>query len=130
MVSLFLFYSGFGIFESIKKKGIKYAKSLINKAMILFIKSQIILIFYILNNLFLGIKMTLKNYFLSTIFKENIGNSNWFAFTIICFYIYSYISFIIIKHNFYILGIIILNIICLFHIYFVYNFFSKHALHY
>ena len=93
MVSLFLFYSGFGIFESIKKKGNKYLKSLISKAQILFIKSQIILIFFLLNNLFLGIKMTLKNYFLSIIFKKNIGNSNWFAFTIICFYIYSYISF-------------------------------------
>ena len=67
--------------------------------------------------------MTLKNYFLSMFFKKNIGNSNWFAFTIIIFYIYSYISFKIIKHNLYILGIIILNIICLFHIYFVYNFY-------
>ena len=50
-------------------------------------------------------------------------HSNWFAFTIICFYIYSYISFIIIKNNFYILGNIILNIICIFHIYLVYNFY-------
>ena len=122
MVSLFLFYSGFGIFESIKKKGKKYVKSLINKANVLFIKSQIILIFFLLNNLFLGIKITLKNYFLSIIFKKNIGNSYWFAFTIICFYIYSYISFIIIKHN-YVLGIIILNIICIFHIYLIYNFY-------
>ena len=123
MVSLFLFYSGFGIFESIKKKGNKYLKSLINKAMILFIKSQIILIFFLLNNLFLGLKVTVKNYFLSIIFKKNIGNSNWFAFTIICFYIYSYISFKIINRNLYIFGIIILNIICLFHMYFVYNFY-------
>ena len=97
MVSLFLFYSGFGIFESIKKKGNKYLKTLINKAKILFIKSQIILIFFLLSNLFFGIKINLKNYFLSIIFKKSIGNSNWFAFTIICFYIYSYFSFIFIN---------------------------------
>ena len=123
MVSLFLFYSGFGIFESIKKKGNNYVKTLVNKTTILFIKSQIILIFFLLTNLFLGIKITLKNYFLSMIFKKNLGNSNWFAFTIMCLYIYSYISFILINHNFNILGIIILNMICLFHIYFVYNFY-------
>ena len=129
MVSLFLFYSGFGIFESIKKKGNKYIKTLLNKAKILFIKSQIILLFFLLNNLFLDIKMTLKKYILSIIFKTTIGNSNWFAFTIICFYIYSYISFITFKHNFYILGIIILNIICAFHIYFVYNFYYPNRLY-
>ena len=129
MVSLFLFYSGFGIFESIKKKGNKYVKSLINKALILFIKSQIIIILFLLNNLFFGIKITLKKYFLSIIYKKTIGNSNWFAFTIICFYNYSYLSFIIIKPNFYIFGIIILNIICLFHIYFVYNFYYPKILY-
>jgi len=56
------------------------------------------------------------------IFKSNIGNSDWFAFTIICFYFYSFISFRLIKQK-YFLGIILLNIICCFHIYFTYNYY-------
>ena len=127
LVSLFLFYSGFGIYESIKNKGNRYIKSLIKKSLILFIKSQIILFIFLLNNLYLGIKIKLKNYFLSIIFKKSIGNSNWFAFTIICFYFYSFIAFIFIKRNLYFLGIIFINILCIFHIYFVYNYYYPKA---
>ena len=43
VVSMFLFYSGFGIYESIKKKGKIYIKTIPRKATILFIKYQIIL---------------------------------------------------------------------------------------
>ena len=58
------------------------------------------------------------------IFKSNIGNSNWFAFTIICLYIISYLSFRFIKRkkNF-IIGFFIINILCILHIYFVFNYF-------
>ena len=127
IVSLFLFYSGFGIYESIKNKGNKYIPTLIKKAMILFIKTQIILFLFLLNNIYLGIKIKLKNYLLSMVFKKSIGNSNWFAFTIITFYFYSFIAFIFIKKNFYFLGIIFITILCLFHIYFVYTYFYPNA---
>ena len=49
------------------------------------------------------------------IFISDVGNSNWFAFTIIIFYIYSYISFICIKSiSRQFLGIIYINIIILY----------------
>ena len=58
------------------------------------------------------------------IFLSEVGNSNWFAFTIIIFYIYSYISFIYIKNiSRYFLGIIYLNLIIIIHIYFTYKYF-------
>ena len=85
MVSMFLFYSGFGIYESIKNKGINYVKTLPKKSFILFVKSQIIILIYLVSNLLLGIKTNISRYFLSIIFKSSIGNSNWFAFTIILF---------------------------------------------
>ena len=122
MVSLFLFYSGFGIYYSHKKKGIHYTKTLPIKGFIIFIKSQLIIIIFFITNLSLGIKTTLNNYLLSMIFKSNIGNSDWFAFTIISFYFYSFISFRFIKQK-YFLGILLLNIICCFHIYFTYNYY-------
>ena len=74
------------------------------------------------NILILGQKKSLKNYLLSVIFKSSIGNSNWFAFTIIIFYLYSYISFIRFTYKFY-LGIIILNFFCFLHFIFVYDYF-------
>lgn len=123
MVSLFLFYSGFGIIELIKKKGLLYVKSLPKKATILFIKYQLILLIFLINNIILGIKMNIKIYLLSIIFIKNLGNSNWFAFTIIHLYYYSFLSFIIIKNKSYIfISLIIMSIICYFHIFITYNY--------
>ena len=49
IVSPFLFYSGFGINESFLKKGIQYIKTLPKKSAIIFIKSEIILLFFLFN---------------------------------------------------------------------------------
>ena len=117
IVSLFLFYSGYGIFESIKTKDTNYVKSLPKKAIILFVKFQIIIFFFFLCNIILGIKITIRRYLLSMIFISEIGNSNWFAFTIITFYLYTYLSFIFIKKERYFLGIIYLKIIIIIHIF-------------
>ena len=123
IVSMFLFYSGFGILESIKRKGFIYTKSLPIKALVLFLKSQIILFLFFLANIFiLENRVSLKLYCLSVIFKSSLGNSNWFAFTIIILYCYSFLSFRFIKNQYFI-GIIIMTIICLLHIILVYKFY-------
>ena len=91
---MFLFYSGFGINESIRNKGINYTKTLFNKSIILFVKFQISLLLYLLENIFiLKNKITLKSYLLSALFRSALGNSNWFAFTIISFYFCCCLSF-------------------------------------
>ena len=123
IVSLFLFYSGFGIYESLKKKGLNYVNKLPIKCTILLIKYQIILLLFIINNLILGIKVKLKDYLGSIIFKSSIGNSNWFAFTIITLYFYSFISFKFVNYKFNYIGIILLSFICILHIYLIYNYF-------
>ena len=123
IVSMFLFYSGYGIYESFKKKGKAYIMTLPIKAFILFVKFQIILLFFLLTNIFIfKHKISIKLYLLSAIFKSSLGNSNWFAFTIIILYIYTYISFMFIKGiNF--IGIIILSILCFFHVLIVYEYY-------
>ena len=91
---MFLFYSGFGIKESIKNKGFNYAKTLLNKSVILLLKFEISLLLYLAENIFiLKNKITLKSYILSAIFRNALGNSNWFVFTIIFFF-----TFILIYH--------------------------------
>jgi hypothetical protein len=120
---MFLFYSGFGIFESIKKKGINYVKTLPIKSFIIFLKSQIILLLFLVTNLFiLKLKISLNQYFLSVIFKSTLGNSNWFAFTIILLYCYSYLSFRFVKNHI-IFGIIIISFISFFHVIIVYKYY-------
>ena len=123
VVSLFLFYFGYGINESLKKKGKLYIKTLPKKALILFIKFQLILLMFLIENIFIfNNKITLKKYILASIFKSSLGNSNWFAFSIIIFYIYSYISFRFVQGS-YFFGIIIISIICCIHSKIVYIYF-------
>ena len=111
IVSLFLFYSGYGINESYNEKGKNYINTLPVKSLVLFLKAQIILLLFLLNNLLLGIKTSLKQYLFAIIFKSGIGNSYWFAFTIIMLYLYSFLCFhFIIKMKLYnIYGIILIN---------------------
>ena len=57
------------------------------------------------------------------IFISNIGNSNWFAFTIIFLYLYCFLSFIIINNKGYIyISLMIIMIICYFHVFITYNY--------
>ena len=128
IVTMFLFYSGFGIKESIKNKGFNYAKTLLNKSVILLLKFEISLLLYLAENIFiLKNKITLKSYILSAIFRNALGNSNWFVFTIILFYLYSYLSFIFTKNHY--ISILILNTISFFHVMLVYNYFYKRKIH-
>lgn len=125
VVSMFLFYSGFGIYESIKKSGYNYVKTLPIKGIILFIKSQLIILMFLATNIFIfKRKVSFRQYALSVIFKSGLGNSNWFAFTIIVLYLYSYVSFRFLKHKFF-FGIIILSFLSFFHVKFVLNYYYQ-----
>ena len=126
VVSMFLFYSGYGIYESIKKKGNKYSKSLLTKSLIIFIKSELMILIYVLRSIIYRKEITIKDYILSAIFFSKIDNDIWFTYTIILFYIYAFFSFTFIKnkkHNY--LGIIFITIICILHGYFTYFFYLE-----
>ncbi len=95
MVALFLFYSGYGIFESLKsKKGYieKLPKNRIFKTWLHF--AIVIFIFLIVNLLFISNPdLSIKRVLLSFFAWDSIGNSNWYIFSIICLYIITYLSF-------------------------------------
>jgi peptidoglycan/LPS O-acetylase OafA/YrhL len=123
---MFLFYSGYGIYESIKKKGNKYSKSLLIKSLIIFIKSQLIILIFALRCIIYKKKITFKKYALAVFLYSSIGNSNWFAYTIILFYIYAFLSFVFIKNKKYnYLGIIFITILCYLHGNFTYFYYYK-----
>lgn len=99
MVTTFLFFSGYGIFESIKNKN-NYIDSFFRKRILkLFISFAIALIFYIIMNYFIEEKYSLNTILLSFTGWESIGNSNWFIYATFCLYINTLISFKLCKNK-------------------------------
>lgn len=102
VVVMFLFYSGYGVMESIKKKGSDYIhtfpKNRFAKTLLHF---DIAVLLFVILDLCLG---TLKDYsvlhvLLSFTGWESIGNSNWYIFAILILYLITYFAFKIFKNK-------------------------------
>lgn len=100
MVAPFLFYSGYGIFESVKRKGNTYIKNFPKRRVLktLFHFDLAILLFFIFNIL-MDKSVSLSDFLLSLIAWKGIGNSTWFIFAILCEYIFSFIGLTLFKNN-------------------------------
>lgn len=96
MVATFLFYSGFGVMESIQKKGMDYVKKMplhrVLHVLAIFIPAVLL---YALLDLILGIPFTTGQFFLSLVAWLNLGNSNWYIFVILCLYLITWIAWMI-----------------------------------
>ncbi len=92
IVATFLFYSGFGIYEKIKKNKEQYIDSFFKKRFIpTFLNFWVAILLFLLLNLVLKRTYSIKNILLSFIGWESIGNSNWYMFAI--FYLYLSVLF-------------------------------------
>lgn len=96
MVTLFLFYSGYGVMESIKKKGEDYIKGFPKKRILTTLLNFdfAVLIYMIISICFKMSKFSLNKLILSLIGWDGFGNSNWYIFTILIMYS---ITFIVVK---------------------------------
>ena len=98
MVAPFMFYSGFGVMESIKKKGIAYIHRMPkNRILITLVNFDIAVLFFLILNMFLGNFFSFKKVILSFVAWESIGNSNWYIFVIILCYSMVFLVAIFIK---------------------------------
>lgn len=88
MVATFLFYSGYGVMESVKKKGMSYVRRIplhrVLGVLAIFVPAVLL---YALLDLLLGIPFSGSQFFLSLIAWKNLGNSNWYIFVILCLYL-------------------------------------------
>lgn len=99
MVTPFLFYSGYGIYESIKNKK-NYMDGFFKKRIVkLFVSVFLALVLYMILNIVIGKSYDIKTILLSTIGFTSIGNSNWFIFATFCMYFSILISFKIFKKD-------------------------------
>ncbi len=114
VVAMFLFYSGYGIMEQIKKRESAYIKSIATKRFPnLLLNYDIAVVFYIILALCLGTKLTLQKIVFSLTAWDGVGNSSWYIFVTLCLYILTMLSFSFIKlfknKALYIINIVILT---------------------
>lgn len=95
-VAPFFFFSGYGILESIKKKGDKYIqKILVNRLLRVWLWFLIALIPYYVIALVTHASYTPLEYALAPFGFTSIGNSNWFVVVILGCYLISGLVFLI-----------------------------------
>lgn len=100
VVATFLFYSGFGIAESVKKKGMGYIKSIPSKRFFrVLYHAWIAVALFIIAGLALKKTFSLKQIVLSFTFWTSVGNSNWYIFVILCLYLIVFSSFFVTRAN-------------------------------
>lgn len=90
----FMFYSGYGVMNSIKNKGARYVDSIPQKRLLnTMLNFGVAVLFFVTLNLFLNISMEIKQVLLSLVCWESVGNSNWYIFTICICYLSSFVSY-------------------------------------
>ena len=103
IVASFLFYSGYGMLESIKKKGMAYVKSIPGRRFSqVLLHMEIAVALFLLTDLAIGKHFGLKTTLLSFTFWESIGNSNWYIFAILWLYLIVFVSFLVCRANLYV----------------------------
>lgn len=108
VVATFLFYSGYGVFVSIKKKGEKYISQLPIKILELLTSFILVILVFALIGFIIGKDYNLDRILLSLIGWESIGNSNWYMFDILLLYAITYVAFKLVKKQSYALIILLI----------------------
>ena len=94
MVTLFLFYSGFGVMESIKKKGMAYVNKIpVTRILGTYFRFDIAVLIFIIVSAILGHTYPVSQYLLSFTGWEAVGNSNWYIFAVVLAYFITFVSF-------------------------------------
>ncbi len=100
IVTMFFFYSGYGIFEQIKKNK-QYSKNIILHRFIpTYINFAVCVLIYFFISIFEGKRFSIYEILTSFIgWNAYFGNSNWFMFITFCLYIFIFIAFYICDNN-------------------------------
>lgn len=100
IVVMFMFYSGYGVCESVKRKGNGYVRSFPkNRVLKTLLHFDIAMLIYYILSLFLEQNYSLSRVLLALIGWESIGNSNWYIFAVLILYLLTWVAFSIFKNN-------------------------------
>lgn len=107
----FLFYSGYGIMESIKKKGISYVKQVPkNRFLKVLLHFDIAVLLFLILNTALGTTYPLSRVLHAFTGYTSIGNSNWYIFAVLGLYLIVFAAFMLARKN-YVLGVILTTVL-------------------
>lgn len=95
VVASFLFYSGYGMMESIKRKGEKYISNLPTKSWQLLLRYDVAVFLFLIVDVAFGIEYPLSHTILAFTSWTAIGNSNWYITAILMIYLCIFLSFMI-----------------------------------
>lgn len=96
IVTLFFFYSGFGIYESIKRKGPSYITRFpLKRFLPVWTDFAVCVSFFLIYDLITGQKYDIKTILAAFSGWTEIGNSNWFMFVTFAVYVLIFISFVL-----------------------------------
>lgn len=101
-VAPFFFYSGFGMIESIRKKGLSYIKRIpVDRILKTVLYADVAVVVFAVVYLIRGNTVTLKQFLLSLVFWDKIENNTWYFFVIVFLYFFTYIGFRIFHKNYF-----------------------------
>jgi hypothetical protein len=93
LVVMFLFYSGYGVMESIKHKGDTYIQAIPkHRFLSTLLNFDVAVLAFVILDLILSIDITSDKVLLSFIGWQSVGNSNWYIFVILLCYLAVYMS--------------------------------------
>lgn len=95
LVAMFMFYSGYGIMEQIKRRGQEYVKTLPSRFLKVLLQFVSVVIVYMIYKALVGKTYSATHYLLSLVGWSSVGNSNWYIFVTLCLYVITFLAFVI-----------------------------------
>lgn len=94
IVTMFLFYSGYGIMESVKKKGREYVDRIpIQRFLKVLLQFDCAIVLFWIYRYLTGAHYGIRKMLLTFAGWDGIGNSNWYIFCVLWLYIFTFVSF-------------------------------------
>lgn len=101
IVAMFLFYSGYGVMTSLMTKGNGYLTTFPKKRILTtLLNFDVAVCVFLVVGLFLGRPVDWAKLPLSFVAWDNVGNSNWYVFVILCCYMLFYLVFLVTKNRY------------------------------
>lgn len=113
LVVTFLFFSGFGIYESIKKKdgGYNYIFHMPkNRILKVYLQFALAITIFVFIGLLVNHYYSINQLLLSYLGWSSIGNSNWYIFCILMCYLFVYVSFLSVGEDSHQLSLILVTV--------------------
>ena len=100
IVVMFLFYSGYGVCESIQKKGSGYVRSFPkNRVLKTLAHYDLALIPFLAVGLLMGTRFPAKKIIAAVFAWDNLGNSNWYIFAMLVLYLFTWLAFTVLGRH-------------------------------